>query len=356
MSNLHRILVASYTNDVYTLEFDSSEATVTLKSSLEVGTHPSWLAPHPKDPSLVFTGLEQSDGKIVALKYDENGVGKVVAHASSGGEDPCHLLVKDDELLIANYTSGDFSALPISHEAPYFHSGTPKTIHLTGSGPNTERQKTAHAHGVFWSEGTKELLVPNLGADRVSRLTRGSDGWKVAGDIKFHPGGGPRHVAIYDGMLYTILELTSHVYKHQLLPLPKEPVFLTAVSTLSHPPSGGATAVGMLAAEIVIPETSSAYPTPYVYASNRNDPSPEGDTIVIFEASTSATLALITEVRTGLKHLRGMVFGGPDDRWLIAGGANGGGVRVYERIDGGKGLKLVAQNEKVKAPTGFLWL
>ena len=61
-------------------------------------------------------------------------------------------------------------------------------------------------------------------------------------------------------------------------------------------------------------------------------------------------------MRTGLNHLRGMAFGGPDDKFLVAGGANGGGVKVFERIDDGKSLKLVASNDSVKAPTGFLWL
>jgi hypothetical protein len=50
-----------------------------------------------------------------------------------------------------------------------------------------------------------------------------------------------------------------------------------------------------------------------------------------------------------------MAFGGPDDKWLVAGGALGGGVKVFERVDGGKGLKVVAANSSVEAPTGFLW-
>jgi hypothetical protein len=110
----------------------------------------------------------------------------------------------------------------------------------------------------------------------------------------------------------------------------------------------------MLAAELLIPEPNTAFSTPYAYVSNRNDPSEEGDTIAIFSIAGDA-LELIAEVRTGLKHLRGMAFGGPDDKWLVAGGALGGGVKVFERVDGGKGLKVVAANSSVEAPTGFLW-
>jgi hypothetical protein len=51
-----------------------------------------------------------------------------------------------------------------------------------------------------------------------------------------------------------------------------------------------------------------------------------------------------------------MAFGGMDDRWLIAGGVNEGGVSVFERVDGGKGLRVVAEQKYVEAPTGFLWV
>jgi len=112
----------------------------------------------------------------------------------------------------------------------------------------------------------------------------------------------------------------------------------------------------MLAAEILIPHPNSLFPTPYLYLSNRNDPSPEGDIIAIFDfVSDPGKLQLIAEVRTGLQHVRGMLFGGENEKYLVVGGVNGGGVKVFERINDGLGLKEVAKNEGVKAPTGFLW-
>jgi len=108
----------------------------------------------------------------------------------------------------------------------------------------------------------------------------------------------------------------------------------------------------MLAAEILIPPSNAAFPNTYIYVSNRDEPNPMGDTITIFEPGT---MEMVGEVRTGLKHLRGMLFGGEDNKWLVAGGAQGGGVKIFERIDGGKGLKEVAKTEEVLAPTSFLW-
>jgi hypothetical protein len=156
-----------------------------------------------------------------------------------------------------------------------------------------------------------------------------------------------------DGFLYALLELTNSLAKFRFPPLPNEPLFMTVTSTLSQPP---ASPHDMLAAEILIPTPNATFPTPYIYISNRNDPSPGGDTIAIFSIANPDTLDLIAEVRTGLKNVRGMAFGGPDDKWLVAGGVTEGGVKIFERVDGGKGLKVIAANEGVRAPAGFLWV
>lgn len=157
---------------------------------------------------------------------------------------------------------------------------------------------------------------------------------------------------LVDGDLFTLLELKNKVVRHRFPALPALPSFVKSASTMSNPPP---TPNDMLAGEILIPPTNSSFPIAYLYVSNRNDPSPEGDIISIFAIESPDSLELIAEVRTGLNHLRGMAFGGTDDKFLIAGGANGGGVKVFERVDGGKSLKLVASNDSVKSPTGFLW-
>jgi len=105
------ILVASYTDSIYTLSFDPTPPTASpvlkLLARTPVGHRPSWIASHPSDKSLIFTALEQTDGEIVAVKYASGGPvqGEVVARAKSGGSDPCTLLVAEDELIIGNVSS-----------------------------------------------------------------------------------------------------------------------------------------------------------------------------------------------------------------------------------------------------------
>ena len=152
--------------------------------------------------------------------------------------------------------------------------------------------------------------------------------------------------------MYTLLELSSELTAHRLPPLPGPPTLLATVPTLAQrapPPDGDA----MLAAEVLAPPPNAAFPAARVYVSNRNDPAPGGDTIAVFDADGAPRY--VGEVRSGLRHLRGMVFGGPDDRWLVAGGVMGGGVKVFERVEEGKGLREIAA-VSLEAPTGFLWL
>ncbi|KAI8971011.1 putative isomerase YbhE [Trametes punicea] len=355
---VYRILVASYTNDVYTIAFEPDVPTLKLTSTVTVGHHPSWITPHPKDSSIVFAGLEQTDGKIAVLKYDEDGRGTVIGEVPSGGADPCSLLALDDQLLVVNYSSATFAVIPLSAEPPHLVADKTSVIQFSGSGPDKERQEASHLHQVIKHPARDEVLVPDLGSDKTRRLVREADGkWVEKGVVNYKAGSGPRHVAFHEGVLYTLLELTSEVAAHRLPPLPAEPTLLDTISTMAHfPPPDSAY---MLASEILLPTPNATYPSPYIYVSNRNDPSPEGDVISIFstvdESVEKGTIGRVAEVRSGLQHLRGMEFGGPDGRWLIAGGVNGGGVKIFERVDGGKGLKEVAKIE-LEAPTGFLWL
>lgn len=98
----YRILVASYRDGLTSLLFDPNGPTLKVISEIKVGNRPSWLTAHPDDPTLVFTGLEVSDGTTIALKFDEDGNGTVVGQIPSGGADPASLLATTDALLVGN--------------------------------------------------------------------------------------------------------------------------------------------------------------------------------------------------------------------------------------------------------------
>lgn len=148
------------------------------------------------------------------------------------------------------------------------------------------------------------------------------------------------------------------------------PAFPNGTSTIidsvsiipSNPPIGALWAAG----EILIPEPTANFPTPYIYVSNRNTgvQSPVGDSIAIFEhvnqGQPNEGLKLITQVFTGLDQIRGMEIGSDSDgseEFLIAGGVAGtAGVVMYRRTEGGRNLVEVARNLDVPTRTSFVWL
>ena len=99
---VHRILVATYTDRVETLLFDPETKSLSITFSLTVGHHPSWITPHPENPVIWFTALEQEDGQVVAIEYDKEGKGKVVGELSSEGAGPCTLVAHKGDLLVGN--------------------------------------------------------------------------------------------------------------------------------------------------------------------------------------------------------------------------------------------------------------
>lgn len=106
------IVAASYTNSLTLLAF-SPPAVFEAVCEIEIGFHPSWVTQHPLNPSLIFAGLEQEDGEVVAVLFDtQSGKGKVVGRAKSGGGSPCTLLSTEDELIVGNVRSAYTPCLP----------------------------------------------------------------------------------------------------------------------------------------------------------------------------------------------------------------------------------------------------
>jgi hypothetical protein len=141
-------------------------------------------------------------------------------------------------------------------------------------------------------------------------------------------------------------------------------MFATASIIPSESPAGALWA----AAEILIPRPSERFPTPYIYVSNRNKGTQTtlGDSIAIFEhvnhGQPNEGLVLVKQVFTGLHQIRGMEFGNAEqgcEEFLIAGGdagANGGGVVVLRRTEGGRNLEILARNTDIPSRSTFVWI
>jgi len=355
----YTILVGSYTSQITALEFDTSTSppNLSVTATFPTGQSPSWISFHPSDKSLLFVGNELTDGKLQLFKLDQaQKTLKLVGECTSGGADPAHVLVLEDEVIVANYSGGTVQFVPITLNPPSL--GEPSQIFkLNGTGPNSVRQESSHPHQVVLHPERHEILVPDLGADKILRFLKENGEWDIKGRIDMPSGSGPRHTVVYGKNLYTVGELSNKLIVHELPALPEESKHIVTLPTVRPPREADPEMIA--AANILAPPTPT-FPAPFIYVTNRNDPHPEGDSIAIFSLPSpdepSTGLTLEKEVHTGMKHARGLAIGGPDNKYLIIGGVHGGGIKVFERIQGGISLKEVAKLEEVEKPTGFVWL
>ena len=165
---------------------------------------------------------------------------------------------------------------------------------------------------------------------------------------------------VLDDMLYTLHELSSTLTLQKVPAYPNGTSYL--LSNVSIVPSDAPMGSVFAAAEIIIPECTSEYPTPYIYTSNRNTgvQDSRGDTIAIFE-NVDNQLVLRKQVYTGLDQVRGMMsgeqagFGG--EAYIVAAGfAGAAGVKVFKRTEGGANLEEVAVNTAIPTRSTFVWL
>ena len=165
---------------------------------------------------------------------------------------------------------------------------------------------------------------------------------------------------IHDDILVTINELSNTITSQHIPPLGQNTSEI--ISSLSVVPEDQATLEGaeFAAAEVLIPPPNKAFPSTLVYASNRNEGTnedPRGDSIAIFTLDADGKLEIVNQFFTGLRQVRGMEFGGPDKRYLVASGLVGdGGVAVFERVGQGAEFVEVARNGDILNLASFVWV
>ncbi|KAK1231936.1 hypothetical protein PQX77_004929 [Marasmius sp. AFHP31] len=358
MTLIH-IIAGSNTDQVSTLKFDTETGKLSKSSSVTVGNKPSWVTAHPRNKSIIFTALKVKGAKLIVLEFDGDGKGKVVDEAPTGGDGPSSLIAGEHDVVVGNYDDGTIFTVPTLDQAPFIDSSRSQFLQLVGSGPHPTRQTSSHPHQVLLNGADGDVFIPDLGADKTWLLTKNEQGIYQLSERVFSslPCSGPRHASFYGKFIYVLHELNNTLSSFDIREksptvshsLPSTILFSEAVKTPD----------AVTAGEILIPTPNSSFPVPYIYVSNRYDSRPDGgDTIGIFRITdpNAGKFEYVGEIETKFKQLRGMEFVGKDRRWLVAGGVFEGGVKIFERVDGGKSLKLVAETSDVDVPCSFVEL
>jgi 6-phosphogluconolactonase (cycloisomerase 2 family) len=248
---------------------------------------------------------EQDDGALGVHRRTESGW-FCLAHVGSRGSAPCHVALDHTQscVAVANYASGSVavyrldpaSGLPV--ELPMVHVNI-------GSGPNVERQQSAHAHWVGFGLDNKWLYATDLGTDAVLAFPFDADLGTVDTPVAAFsatPGSGPRHMLFHGRhrkVAYLACELDS-----TLVVLDVVDGTLCRRAALSTLPTGwqGANILAHIAANAAGDR---------LYVSNRGH-----DSIAVFALDDDGNPHLIQHVASGgasprvvllLEHMRWMV-------------------------------------------------
>jgi 6-phosphogluconolactonase len=223
--SIHDVVVGGYTAESggtapgissYRVFADTEGALQAVEGQTVQLVSPSYLVRHPDKP-LLFAVSEGSPGRVTSVQLGTNQAGGPVAFTvlgsvAAGGDEGCHLAISPggNQLVVANYGSGSISSYAIRDDGRL--SECLDVLRFAGSGPDPDRQAAPHAHQVVWD--ADEILVADLGSDRIHRVLLNADGsFETAAEpIVLPAGSGPRHLVLLDQHLLVACELSAEVW------------------------------------------------------------------------------------------------------------------------------------------------
>ena len=212
------VYIGSTRKGIYLADFDVKSGKLSQPTIVSDTAAPGFFAIHP-DGKHLYAANELDKGTVTAFeivraracKLKEINVGSVK------GAGPCHIAIDKSGhwAITANYDGGSVSVLPIGAGGRIGDASD--VMQYKGSGPNRDRQTTAHAHWIGFIPASKLALVADLGRDQVGiydfsakdgRLTPATQAF-----MAIPPGSGPRHGAMHPSgkFFYVINELSSTV-------------------------------------------------------------------------------------------------------------------------------------------------
>ena len=327
------VYVGTYTRGdskgIYIYRMDTSSGALTPVGVTDAGPNPSFLAVHPNHRFLYAVNEiaeyeGEKTGSITAFSVDpRTGNLGFLNRQSSLGSIPCHLVVDaaGKNVLLANYTGGNVSVLPILSGGKLGTATSVRQHH--GSSINPTRQTGPRAHSINLDAANRFAVAADLGIDQV--LVYRFDGVKGKlspndpPSVSVKPGAGPRHFAFHPNKpyAYVINELDSTV---TAFTYDAKRGVLESIQTISTVPKGfkGVTHT----AEVQVHPSGR-----FVYGSNRGH-----DSIAMFKVNdTTGKLTSMGQEPTGGKTPRN--FGiDPSGRYLIAANQDSDTLVVF-RID-----------------------
>jgi 6-phosphogluconolactonase len=214
----------SENESIFLYEINNLTGELHFIKSFEGGQNPSYMTfDRNYDYLYAVNEIENYDGKnsgaVCAFSVNhQNGYITLLNRVSSLGKLPANITVSEDGkiVLIANYKSGSVAVFPVQEDGSLGNASD--LIQHEGSGPNRERQESAHAHFITFSPDGHFVFVVDLGIDKILsyHLDANSGNPKLTSQataFNSKPGTGPRQMCFHPKgkYAYLIYELKSVV-------------------------------------------------------------------------------------------------------------------------------------------------
>lgn len=349
------LYVGTYTSGksegIYVYRMDRGTGALTRFSSIK-SVNPSFLT-IDRNKRYLYAVNEvgeyagKTGGGVSAFAIDPaTGNLRLLNEQATQGADPCHLSIdsKRRALLVANYTGGSVTVLPVRGDGTL---GMAIDVKQHEGSSIKEQQKGPHAHCVILDRVERHALVADLGTDKVMtyRFDHATGNLLPAKEpfAKLTAGAGPRHLALHPNgkYLYVINELDSTMTSFKYNERDGTLTLIETVSTLPGDFTGTS-----YCADVHVSASGK-----FLYGSNRGH-----DSIVVFEIDPrTGKLKLVEHVSTEGKWPRNFTLD-PTGTFLLVANQRTDNVVVFS-IDRATGsLKPTGHVEEIPSPVCLKFL
>ena len=351
LANVRQFLVyvGSYTGPkskgIYVCRFDVATGRLTAPELAAETANPSFIAIHP-NRRFIYAVSEMRNAEVkkcgaVSAFSIRRDTGRLtfLNQVSSGGTNPCHLIVEKTGkcILVANYRSGSVAAASIQADGRLAEASA--VVQHAGSSVDPVRQKGPHAHSVNLDTANRFAFVADLGLDevRIYRFdpNKGTLAPNNPPSAFIKPGSGPRHFAFHPSgcFAYVINEMGNTITVFSYDPAGGALVELQTIPTIPDDYRGET-----YASEVRIHPSGK-----YLYGSNRGH-----DSIAVFAIDQDKGILTTVAIQPcGGKWPRHFAID-PAGVWLLAGNERSDTIALF-RIDPNTG-KLIPTGDVVPVP------
>lgn len=347
-TRLRRVFIGSGGQDGI-LSYDWDPATGELKAVGVAAKVPkvAWIA-FSHGNQFIFSASELDDfkgkptGEVASFRVT-NGVLQPISAVNSAGVGTCHVAPDHTGrmLIAADYVGGSAASFRITDG----HLSEPVwTEHYTYHGPNTDRQKSAHAHFASFSPDNRFAYINDLGGDciHVYKPNIATAEMTGAGKYEGAPGSGPRTLRFHPNghTAYCMNEIASTV---DVLEWHKDNGSLTLVKRINLLPEGytGPTR----GCDTVISKNGR-----FVYFANRDD-----NFLYTFTCDPqTGALTPVKRSNCGGKTPRNFVLD-PSEKWMLVANQDSNVISVFARDPATGALAEDCKNFQAETPMRILF-